>query len=201
MLQSEDGRMRDTEPSMIETEAIEPGGIAIDCPHCRRLLLTVCSHGPKKAFDRYLYTDGDTVPVELAPRQRVLGWDIEVRLGACRYCAGAFFGITARFIDGIPDDDVIHVFFLRNGDRGEEINFIGRRREERWIVSRFETPVGPMLEHQFGPFAANSGDRLWPNDAANSCIGGPSDLARHFLLTQWDELRAMPKALGLRTAN
>ncbi|WP_424363332.1 hypothetical protein [Methylocystis parvus] len=186
---------------MIETEAIDPSGIAIDCPHCRRLLLTVCSHGPKNAFDRYLYTDDDTVPIELAPRQPIFGWDIEVRLGACPYCAGAYFGITARFIDGIPDDDVIDVFFRRNGDRGEENNFIGRRSEETWIVSRFETPVGPMLEHQFGPFAATFGGRLWPNGVADCGIGGPSDLARHFLLSQWDELRAMPKAVGRGTAN
>jgi hypothetical protein len=201
LLQSEEGRMQDTEPFMIETKAIEPSGMVIDCPHCRKALLTVFPHGPKKAFDRYLYTDCDTVPIELAPRQRVLGWDIEVRLGTCPFCAGAYFGITARFIDAIPDDDVIHVYFFRNGDRGEENNFIGRRSEDTWIISRFDTPLGPMLEHQFGPFAATFGDRLWPNGVAGCVIGGPSDLARHFLLTQWDELRTMPKGLGLGAAN
>ena len=184
---------------MIETKAIEPSGIAIDCPHCRKALLTVFPHGPKNAFDRYLYPI-DTVPIELAPRQRLLGWDIEVRPGTCFFCAGVYFGITARFIDFDTDDDVIHIYFFRNGDRGEENNFIGRRGEETWIISRFDTPVGPMLEHQFGPFAVTFGDRLLPNRVAGCVIGAPSDLARHFLLTQTDELHAMPKALGLRAA-
>ncbi len=186
---------------MIETKAINPSGIAIDCPHCGKALLTVFPHGPKKAFDRYLYTDWDTVTVELAPRRRQLGWDIEVRLGTCPFCAGDYFGITARFIDAIPDDDFIRVYFLRTGDRGEENNFIGRRGEETWIISRFDTPLGPMLEHQFGPFAVTFGDQLEPKGVAGSFMGGPSDLARQFLLTQWDELRTMPKALGLGAAN
>jgi hypothetical protein len=54
-----------------------------------------------------------------------------------------------------------------------------------------------MLEHQFGPFAATYRDLLAPNGAVVSIVGDPSDLARHFLLTQWDERRSMPKALGL----
>jgi hypothetical protein len=116
------------------------------------------------------------------------------------FCAGAYFGITARFIDAIPDDDVIHIYFLQNGDRGEENNFIGRRSEETWIISRFDTPVGPTLEHQFGQFAVTFGDRLLPDGVASCVIGAPSDLARHFLPTQTHELRAMPKALGLRAA-
>jgi hypothetical protein len=181
---------------MIETMAIDQNGIAIDCPHCRKALLTVFPHEPKKAFDRYLYTDGDTVPIELTARHRRRGWDIEVRLGACRFCGGDYFGITARFIDAKPDDTFIHVYFGRNGDRGEENNFIGRRGEETWIVSRFDTPLGPMLEHQFGPFAVTFGDRRASNGVAGRFIGGPADLARHFLLTQWAELRTMLKALG-----
>jgi hypothetical protein len=185
---------------MIETKAIDPSGIAIDCPHCGKTLLTVFPHGPKKAFDRYLYPDRDTVPTELASGHRRLGWDIEARLGKCPFCAGDYFGITARFIDAIPDDDFIYVYFFRNADRGEANNFIGRRSEETWIISRFDTPLGPMLEHQFGPFAITFGDQLAPNDKAGCIIGGPSDLARHFLLTQWDELRTMSKTSGLGAA-
>ncbi len=181
---------------MIETKAIDPSGIALDCPHCGKALLTVFPHGPKKAFDHYLYFDGSPGTIELTPRHRRLGWHIEVRLGTCPFCAGDYFGITARFVDAIPDDDFIHVYFFRNGERGDENNFIGRRSEETWIISHFDTPLGPMLEHQFGPFALTFVERLGPKGIASCIIGGPSDFARHFLLTQWDELRTMPKALG-----
>ncbi|MFY9627881.1 MAG: hypothetical protein WAK03_06980 [Methylocystis sp.] len=78
---------------MIETEAIGPSGIAIDCPHCRTPLLTVFQHGPENAFDRHLYLD--TVPIELASRQRLLGRDIEVCPGAC-----IFFVLA--LISGLP---------------------------------------------------------------------------------------------------
>ena len=181
---------------MIETKATDPSGIAIDCPHCREALLTVFPHGPKKAFDHYLYFDGGHVPIGSTRRHRRLGWDIEVRLGTCPFCAGSYFGISARFVDAMPDDNFIHVYFFRNGDRVDESNFIGRRSEETWIISHFDTPLGPMLEHQFGPFALALVERLGPKGIAGCGIGGPSDLARHFLLTQWNELRAMPKALG-----
>ena len=67
---------------------------------------------------------------------------------------------------------------------------------ETWIDSHFDTPLGPMLEHQFGPFALTFVEPLGPKGMASSVLGGLPDLARHFLLTQWNELRAMPKALG-----
>ena len=159
--------MQDTELFMIETKAIDPSGIAIDCPHCRKALLTVFPHGPKKAFDRYLYTDGDTVPIESAPRHRLLGWDIELRLGTCPFCAGVYFGLTARFIDAIPDDDVIRVYFFRNGDRGEENNFIGRHSEETWIVSRFDTPPWPDARTSIWAIRRN----LWRSTRAESRCG------------------------------
>ena len=105
---------------MIETKAIDPSGLAIDCPHCGEALLTVFPHGPKNAFDHYLYSDGGPVPIELTTRHRRLEWDIEVRLGTCPFCAGDYFGISARFVDAIPDENFIHVYFFRNGDRGAD---------------------------------------------------------------------------------
>ena len=94
--------------------------------------------------------DGGPVPIELTPRHRRLGWDIEVRLGTCPFCAGDYFGITARFVDAIPDDDFIHVYFFRNGDRGDENNLIGRRSEETWITSHFDTPLARCLNINLG---------------------------------------------------
>lgn len=178
---------------MTETKVIDLSGVAIDCPHCGKALLTVFPHGPKNAFDRYLYTDRNTAPIESTPRPRRRGWDIEVRLGACRFCGCDYFGITARFIYMKSDD--------RNGDGGEGNNYLGRRGEETWIISRFDTRFGPMLEHQFGPFAVTFGERLASNGGAGRFIGGPSDFARHLLLTQWDELRIMPRTLALGSAN
>jgi hypothetical protein len=199
-LQSEVAQTQDagSTPYMIETKAIDQSGVAIHCPHCHRTLLALFSNGPKNAFDRHLYSDR-SIPIAGTPRPSALRWDIEVRLGACHFCARAYFGITARFIDAIQDDDGIDVYFFRNGDRGEENNFLGRRSEESWIISRVETRLGPMLEHQFGPFAATLGRRARRKGATGCITGGPSELARHFLLTQWDELRAMPKTLGLGT--
>ena len=65
---------------MIETKAIGPRGVGIERPHEREALLTVFPHWPKKAFDRYLYSDGGPVPIELTPPHGRLGWDIEARL-------------------------------------------------------------------------------------------------------------------------
>jgi hypothetical protein len=179
---------------MIEIKTIEHRGATIDCPHCRKALVTLFPNGPKQAFDRYLYDDGD-VRRSLSEIPRLHGSDIEVRLGTCFYCTGDYFGVTARFIDAILDDEFIQIYFLGNGDRGEESNFIGQNSEEEWTVTRFDTPLGPMLEHQFGPCAAKLTGIHYPGNA--STFAGPSELAEHFLLAQWNELRKMPKALGL----
>jgi len=86
-----------------------------------------------------------------------------------------------------------HIYFFQNGDRGEENNFIGRRSEETWIISRFDTPVGPTLEHQFGKFAVTFGDRSCQT-ASQVVLSGPVGSRATFFATQTHELRAMPKA-------
>jgi len=100
-------------------------------------------------------------------------------------------------MDVEPDTDTEDVFFHHNGDRGEETKFLAQRGVDRWILTRFDTPQGPMIEHDFGPFADTYGDWIGPYGVASCIEGGPWSFARAFLLERWDELRALPKAIGL----
>jgi uncharacterized protein YbaR (Trm112 family) len=90
---------------MIETSVLDANGAPVACPHCRKTLFTVFPHRQEQAFAGHLYTDGDMVPVfhSLTDEQRQgFGWDTELMVGKCPFCGGAYFRITALFIDAVP---------------------------------------------------------------------------------------------------
>jgi hypothetical protein len=189
---------------MIETSVLDANGAPVACPHCRKTLFTVFPHRQEQAFAGHLYTDGDMVPVfhSLTDEQRQgFGWDTELMVGKCPFCGGAYFRITALFIDAVPDHEFKDVYFFRNGDRGEPTHFTARRCSQTWVIAVFDTPLGPMLQHEFGPFADTFGAWIGPFGVASCASGGPWGFAKEFLLTQWDDLRTMPKAFGLDPAS
>jgi hypothetical protein len=190
---------------MIETNAITESGAPVACPHCRKTLFTVLPHRQELAFEGYLYTDSDTVPISpslsASQSQGFGSWDTELMAGECPFCRGAYFAITVILIDAMPDDEFRQVYFYRSGDRGEKSNFTARHGNQSWVISRFDTPLGPMLEHEFGPFADTFGKWIGSVGVASCEGGGPWDFAKEFLLMHWDALRAMPKALALDPAS
>ncbi len=117
------------------------------------------------------------------------------------FCAKPIVGIIAQFLDTDPDAEFEDVYFFDNGDKGKPTNFLARQGQLAWFVSRYDTPLGPMLEHWFGPFPDRFGDWIGPNGVA-TCSGSPAwDFAVEFMLSRWDELRTMPKGLGLDPAD
>ena len=184
---------------MIETNPIDPEGFPVACPHCQRLLYL--AHPTEVVYEAAGYlSDGDTIPIhdDLAPEQRDgFGWYATLDAGTCDACRKPLFEIAASFMDVEPDEEVENRFFHRNADMGDEHHFIGRRGAERWLVTRFDTPQGPMLEHAFGPFADNYGNWIGTAGVASCRNGGPWEFAREFLLERWAELRSLPKAIGL----
>jgi hypothetical protein len=172
--------------------AIEPiSERLVACPHCGDALYTLYGDRQEMAFDGgYLYHGGDTVSIyhDLAETTGY-GWAEHLAVGWCPWCDGRIFRIAVCLMDVEPDENTEEVFFRSNGDRGVGRNFAATRGSDSWILTRFDTPQGPMVEHEFGPFADTYGD--W------RVSGGPWDFARKFLLERWEELRAMPKAVGL----
>lgn len=178
---------------MIETTEIPAEGVTVDCPSCRKALYRQFADRTEDYFEGYLYSDGDTVPLyhQLGEEQRRGGWHAALSAGTCPFCAQPFFGLVACFTDAEPDDEFESVYFHVNDDRGEPKHFSARRGEERWLVSHFDTHLGPMLEHEFGPFADTYGGWISEAGVATCSQGGPWDFAIDFLLNRWDELRAM----------
>jgi hypothetical protein len=189
---------------MIEAEPIGEIEHNVVCPHCRADLFHVSPVGQRATFPGFLYEDGDTIPIfsHLSEEQhKGFGWTTQLYSGTCPFCASRLIAIEAAFMDVEPDIDTEDVFFHRNGDRGEGANFLAKRGIDRWIVTRFDTPQGPMVEHSFGPFIDNYGEWVGPNSVASCAEGGPWQFATTFLLDRWDELRVFPKSIGLDPAD
>lgn len=178
---------------MIQTSEIPAEGHRVSCPHCRQTLYTMFARREELVFDGYLYGDGDTVPLfhRLSDKQRQGGWHAVLSAGECPFCIAPIFSLTAAFIDAEADDEFENVYFFCNDDRGERVHLLAQRGDESWIVSLFNTHLGPMLEHEFGPFADTYGEWMGPAGVASCSQGGPWAFAIDFLVDRWDAFRAM----------
>ena len=140
---------------MITIEPLSESGHVVSCPHCRAAILKVFGDRQETTFDGYLFHDGDTIPIYdgLSQTQREgFGWTTQLSLANVHFAMPALVSIQVGMMDVEPDTDTENVFFHQNGDRGKESNFLAQRGAERWIATRFDTPQGPMIEHDFGTF-------------------------------------------------
>ena len=149
------------------------------------------------------YSDGDIIPIDhdLTPAQRDgFGWHAMLMVGACGHCDASLLMFRVCMMDAEPSSEVENAFFHHNAECGIPHSFHASRDggAQSWIVTRWDTPQGPMLEHEFGPFLdTDNGRWIGPIGVAMCLDGGPWTVAREFLLERWDDLRTMPKALGL----
>ena len=138
---------------MIAIEPLSEIGHVVTCPHCRAELFKVFDSRYEATFAGYLFEDADTIPIYGAlseKRREGFGWTARLAAGQCPFCTGRLLSISAAFMDVEPDTDTEDVFFHLNGDRGEERNFLARRGVDCWVLTRFDTPQGPMIEHDSG---------------------------------------------------
>jgi hypothetical protein len=187
-----------TQPPLIELQAIvQP--LEIACPHCGEPLLRMGEHDVEVVGGGFWLEDGDTVLINhaLNPAQREgFGWKTRLDVGSSPCCEKQYVVITATFAKGLPDDEFINRYFQLNEDRGRETNFVASSGDARWYVTRFESRLGPVLEHQFGPFAWNETSWIGRN-GVSACTASasekptPFDFARDLLLEHWDSLRTL----------
>jgi hypothetical protein len=158
------------ESQLITTEPIGPAGHPVACPHCGSALFVVFAD--RTVYESApIYFYGDTISIirDLDDSQiDGYGWEATLNAGKCPNCAGPLYEIVATFMDVEPDEDVENIFFHRNGDRGEVTNFLARKGDEQWIITRCDTPQGPMLEHAFGPFRDTYGNWIELNGVPGS---------------------------------
>ncbi len=172
---------------MIELRRVtEP--VEINCPHCGAPIYAAHEHTTRMLGAGSWLDDGDIVPglyQALKPEQREPdGFYCHLGTGSRPCCGKQYIVITATFVNTSPDDDFRDTYFRLNGDRGEETNFIARRAEFSWLVSRFESPLGPVLAHERGPFPWEDKSWIGPYGVA-ACADGndtPWQFARELLV-------------------
>jgi hypothetical protein len=173
---------------MITLAPFSEEGFPVIAPCCGRRLFTMLDK--EDHTTDFSYFDGDIVPVfhKLRDDQREgFGWSTRLDVGTCPLCEASIIGIETSMVAAEPDMAFEDRYFFRNEKRGLPTNFIASRGVEKWIVSRFDTPLGPMFEHIFGPMVDVTGDWVGPHGVA-ICHGEGWDFACNFLLERWDEL-------------
>lgn len=186
---------------MIKVYPVGENGFSVTCPHCGGHLFT--THETDDHRGDFLYFDGDIVPVyhRLEDARRTgFGCSTRLNVGECALCDAPIIGIEACMIAVEPDEKFEDRYFFRNEYRGYPTNFVATRGEETWIMSRFDTPLGPMFEHIFNPQL----DKARSPVDANSVAAGPKrpgwEPASDFLLERWDELVEHMRAATASTA-
>lgn len=135
--------------------------------------------------------DGDNLQLRraLSPEQREPnGFYASWHWGSCHFCAGEFFGVTLTMIPGSIEetqDEFWH--YLRLNESGTELGEYDAIRDNMlWPVVLHETPKGPMLQHDFGPYPMRD---------------GAAEFLQRMLIDLWPELRALADEMNRWRSN
>jgi hypothetical protein len=183
-----------------------PQGANICCPSCGALLLHVYSDRCEVPNRRTWLSDGDTIfgfhqrLSEAGKLSPDIGIDYELLIGHCPICTSDYFVVDALLVAAPVEfeSDYADVYFRGNGDRGQETNLIVLRElsgevKPIWWASRFETPLGPLLHHCFGPFPLQDKSMVSGPWGVMACSASPGEkspwtFASDLLFSIWDEL-------------
>jgi len=179
--------------SRITLTAIGPEQAVLRCPHCNSDILFASAHGIR-TLEGYWIDDGDTLQLADALDDDGDGLSFYGCLGAgTQPCCGREYGVIGVcMIMGDVTDDFEQVYFRKCGDMGQSTNFVARRGKRTWLVERYETNSGPMLEHTFPPFFVS--ESMSGENGVSSCAAPKVfATAAAFVADQWPELVALLK--------
>jgi hypothetical protein len=164
-------------PSAIKlTPVVAP--VAIRCPHCREPVATVETHAAFAADGLDWIEDRAELPVADILNDRQKGMPYLVAAGGAESlcCGKPYFVIEATFARDIISSDsyFLDLLFRRLGERPKPVFFSASLDSLTWLVARFDTGYGPILEHTFGPYATT-----------------PMPFTTQLLSGVWDELMAL----------
>lgn len=170
---------------------------ALTCPSCGKPIYVAHPADTEVPGGGTWLRDGDTIgglwdmlsDVQKVPET----FDYELMVGGCRSCGNDYYVALASFMEG--DKEETHDYLLFNADPGAVRNYICSRDDMRWLLSEYETPIGVMHHHTFGPWALKSPDGVIGRYGVSSCGDGavaePWEHARGLLFAAWDDLRAL----------
>ena len=182
-------------------EITEP--VDIPCPTCGAPLLRVSKHCLDVVGDGYYLVDGDTVDGfygDLTPEEKDPSGNWCELLQGSRPCCGVGYVVIEDVCVNAPMNDRFARSYMTKNEPGETTFLVATRGAERWIVGRCDTPLGPMLTHQFGPFAWADTSWIGPN-GVTSCrsswdnSASPWAFADAFLLERWNDLQELTRSL------
>ena len=174
---------------------VEP--VLLRCPYCEAPMAVLGPHTLQMIGKGWLLLDGDTLNFERSTD----GQNLALSCG-CRPCCGkSWVMIEAVTVDAEPpwESDFAEAFFRKNKDCGEPTHYMASRGKRSWWVTRFESDLGPVLEHQIGPLAV---EPEWQDiKEITACGDGPWDLAKRILASLWDDLLALQKDVSRAAAS
>ncbi len=145
--------MKEQNQSTHSSASLVEQPFTLDCPHCKAPLLEVGKDYFKAIGQKYWLKDGDSLSVDPCPFVKEKSWYAIFDEGHCYQCKNIYLslgctGILTKQIDEAFKDR----YFLLNEDRGAFTNYIVTANEQKWIMSRFKTPKGILLDSLFGPY-------------------------------------------------
>ena len=183
------------------------------CPSCSAPLVAVHGErfevlGGRKNWIR----DGDTIQGVyklLSSSQRdPSGLDCALYVGDCPRCGRDYYIVEAQIM-GVTWDDAMPYFANKSMLRIERNSLCALAEHiegvpRSWVMQEFETPLGVMQSHIFGPWSLDDpGSVIGPHGVASCGSGGAGDPWEHgaaLLSKVWDALRAMHPQIGQKSA-
>ena len=157
------------------------------CPHCGEDVLRVSAHDSYKPDGGCWIDGGENLDIgpELNPEQAEReGFYTTLHGGRCDACGEGYTVHAVKFFGADAARPFIEGYVMENVPM-DVTHFACRRLGETWLMTRYETPEGPIVGHWFGP-------EPQADDADAEARAARADLLR-----LWDEL---PRSAPVETA-
>ncbi len=137
----------------IEYTEISPAEpVLLCCPYCNEPVLEATRNDIDCIGQRYWLQDGDAVIVDPIPHITEKYYEATLLTGECYHCSKTYLVLDSRIILNEVDDDFINMYFWDNKETVGFTNYLASIKNQKWLISRFETDKGIVLQHNFGPY-------------------------------------------------
>lgn len=170
---------------------------ALACPSCGKPVYVAHPTDTEVPGGGTWLRDGDTIGglwnMLSEAQKKPSAFAYELMVGGCRSCGKDYYVALASFMDG--DEEAAQDYLRFNVELGPVRNYLCSLPTTQWLLSEYETPIGVMHHHTFGPWALKSADGVIGRYGVSSCgnwaVAEPWEHARGLLFATWDDLRAL----------
>lgn len=123
------------------------------CPHCGSPVLTVGAHSASTPDGGYWIDGGENLDIgpELSPAQASgEGFYTTLHGGRCGACGEGYTVHAVKFFAANASRFFIESYVMENVPM-DVTHYECRHFGETWLMTRYETPEGPIVGHWFGP--------------------------------------------------